>query len=450
MSLPSSFQYFVSSMAGQFERTPIKVIPDGNVSPAMNSSLQVTFPSDAILDLDSLYMVATLKSSNAIDAGATIVVPNTSSLFRSVQWSLNGNVISGAGNQNWGQVYEALRRCSAGTDYARSRADEYQRVPICDSDGKFQGSEALTVAGHRIHIQDFGALQRSPNASAFDTSVYGTLRLHLHLAGSNILMCLENTGVTQTLGWELASVEFRVDTLKAPQVYDELIMARLQEGGTIDTCFPDIVSQISASDANVRFNVSAQSLNYLGWCPLPSEYNLPTRLDATALAVAAADSVYGPYYTSYKLQNTGNNIPTVDSTAETYFWNVNGKILPAHGANPCIDGVMATKDTFCGKDVNGQNLLFAGLRQPDGTVGRFVTYRRENFLEENCIIVHKTCIDEAHANAQRMMTGINSSGNNAQIQLNTVGLSTTDYILLFAATTTVLSASAGQQVAVTY
>lgn len=449
MSLPSAFQYFVSSMAGQFERTPIKVIPDGNVSPAMNSSLSVSFPSDAILDLDSLYMVATLKSSNAV-ANAQIVVPNTSSLFRSVQWSLNGNVISGAGNQNWGQVYEALRRCGAGTDYARSRCDEYARVPVCDADGKFQGSEELSVAGRRIHIQDFAGLQKSPNAGAFDTSIYGTLRLHLHLAGANILMALENTLNSQALGWELASVEFRVDTLKAPQVYDELIMARLQEGGTIDTCFPDFVSVVAGSDSNIRFNVSSQSLNYLGWCPVPSEYLQATRLQATLGVVDAGDTKYGAEYTRFKLQNTGNNIPAVDSTAETYFWNVNGKILPAHGANPVVDGVMATKDCFCGKDVNGQNLLFAGLRQPDGTTGRNITYRRENFLEENCIIVHKTCIDEAHNNASRMMTGMNTSGSNAQIQLNLQGLSTSDYVLLFGATTTILSASAGQQVAVTY
>lgn len=450
MSLPSAFQYFVSSMAGAFERTPIRIIPDANSNPKSSSTLSVTFPNDAIIDLDSLYMVATIKSSHAIDAGATVVVPSTASLFSSVHYQLNGNTVSGAGNQHWGQVYEALRRCSAGTDYDRSRADEYQRIPMCDSDGKFQGSEALTVAGHRIHVQHFGGLQLSVNGAAFDTSIFGTLRLQLNLSGDNILMCLQNAGVTQTLGWELANVEFRVDVLKAPAVYDELVMARLQEGGTIDTCFPDIVSQISANNANVRFNVSSQSLNYLGFASLASEYLSPTRLTATDLAVTGPNSKYGPDYYRFKLQNTANNVPGVDSTAETYYFQVNGKSYPAWGQNAVIDGLQATKDTFCGKDVNGQNLLFKGIRQADGTVGLTVTYRRENFLEENCIVVHKLCIDEAHTNPQRMMTGINTAGSNAQIALNTQGWSTSDYVLLFGGTTTVLSASAGQQVAVTY
>ena len=450
MSLPSSFQYFVSSMAGAFERTPIRIVPDGNVSPAMNSSLQVTFPSDAILDLTTLSMVATLKSSNAVDAGATIVVPNASSLFRQVQWSLNGNIVAGGSNNHYGQVREALRRCSVGTDFARAHADQYNRVELCDVDGKFQGSEALTAAGKRIHIDEFGTLQHSINAPSFDTSIFGVLRLHLQLAGNNIMMCLENSGVTQTLGWEFANVEFRVDVLKSPEVYDQIILQRLQSGMSIDTCFPDIVSQISANNANIRFNVSSQSLNYLGFAPLMSEYLSPTRLDATSLAVGATDSKYGPYYTTYRLQNASNAVPSYDSTAETYYLQINGKSYPAWGNNAMVDGVTQTLDTFTGKDVNGQNLLFAGLIQPDGTVGRAVTYRRENFLSENAIIVHRLCIDEPHNSPQRMMTGINTAGQNAQIALNTQGWSTSDYVLLFGATTTVLSASAGQAVAVTY
>lgn len=453
MSLPSSFQYFISSMAGQFERTPIRIIPDGNVSPAMNSSLQVTFPNDAIIDLNTLSMVATLKSSNAIDADATIVVPNSALLFRQKMWSLNGNIVAGAGNNHHGQVYEALRRCSVGTDFARSHADEYARVELCDKDGKFQGSEALTVAGKRIHIDEWGTLQDSPNGSSFDTSIYGVLRLHLQLAGENIMMCIQNTGIAadQALGWELANVEFRVDVLKAPSVYDDLILQRLQSGMTVDTCFPDIVSQISANNANVRFNVSSQSLNYLGFAPLMSEYLLPTRIQgATAGAATAVSSQYGPNYSRYRLQNTANAVPAIDSTAETYYLQINGKSYPAWGNNAMVDGVTQTKETFCGQDVNGRNLLFAGLVQPDGTVGRDVTYRRENFLRENAIIVHRLCVDEAHKSPMRMMSGINTAGQNAQLALNTQGWSTSDYVLLFGATTTTLSASAGQAVAVTY
>lgn len=444
------FQYFVNSLGAGIERNSVRIVPDNGESASNNSSITFTLPSDAVVDLNSLQFTATLKTKNAVASTASVAVPQSHSLFRSVQWSLNGNVVCGNNNQNFGQVYEAFRRVTTDQADAESRMSEYTDVPRPDSDGKFQASKGLDATGHRIQHNDFHGLQRSPNAGAWDTSVMGQTRLHLYLESDRIMLYALDSS-TQNVEWELASVEMRCDVLRVPPAIDDILAARLAEGGSLDTCFPEIYAQVSSSDANIRASIATNSLDLLMWAPLASEYLTATSVASTSGVVAANVTPYGPNYNRFKLQNTSNAVPGIDSTSEKYNFVINGRTYPAAGATPVVQGLEFTKDCFS-KGVGEHNLIFQGLFDADGsTLTRSLSYQRENALANNTIVAHKLCLTApAHETTERALTGMNTLGASATISLQTQGLSTSDYILIIGQTSAVLSAAAGQMVSVQY
>ena len=448
--LPPAFSYYVNALGAGIERNSVRIVPDNGETASNNSSITFTLPSDAVVDLNSLQLTATIKTKNAVAATSSVAVPQSHSLFRSVQWSLNGNVICGNNNQNYGQVYEAMRRLTTDQADAESRMSEYTDVPRPDTDGKFQASKALDATGHRIQHNDFMGLQRCPNAGAWDTAIMGNTRLHLYLESDRIMLVANDSG-NQNVEWELASLEMRVDVLRVPPAIDDILAARLAEGGTLDTCFPEIYAQVSSSDANVRCSIASNSLDMIGFAPLASEYLNKTEVSSTSGVVAANATPYGPNYNRFKLQNTSNAVPGIDSTAEKYNFVINGRVYPAAGATPIVQGIEFSKDCFS-KGVGEHNLLFQGLFDADGsTLTRELTYLRENLFANNTLVFHKLCLTApAHETAERALTGMNTQGQSAVIQLQTQGFSTSDYLLIMGQTSAVLSAGAGQMVSVQY
>ena len=448
--LPPAFSYYINALGAGIERNSVRIVPDNGETASNNSSITFTLPSDAVVDLNSLQFTATIKTKNAVAGTASVSVPQAHSLFRSVQWSLNGNVVCGNNNQNFGQVYEALRRCTTDQADAESRMSEYADVPRPDSDGKFQASKGLDATGHRIQHNDFHGLQRSPNAGAWDTSVMGNTRLHLYLESDRIMLYALDSS-TQNVEWELASVEMRCDVLRVPPAIDDILAARLAEGGTLDTCFPEIYAQVSSSDANVRCSIASNSLDMIGFAPLASEYLSATSVASTSGVVAASATPYGPNYNRFKLQNTSNAVPAIDRTSAKYNFVLHGRTYPASGATPVVQGLEFTKDCFS-KGVGEHNLIFQGLFDADGsTLTRSLSYMRENAFANNTLVFHKLCLTApAHETAERTLTGMNTQGQSASIQLQTQGFSTSDYLLIIGQTSAVLSAGAGQMVSVQY
>lgn len=452
------FQYYVQSLGAGIERSSVRLVADAGEVASNNSSIQFTLPTESIVDLNSVQFNATLRLKNAVDASASVVMPQTHTLFRSCQWSLNGNIVAGMNNQSFGQAYELLRRATTGLDDALSRVSEYADVPQADSDGKFQASFGLTNTGQRVQFNDFMGLQRSPNAGAWDTAIFGTTRLHLYLESDRIMMDALQTGITQNCEWELANLELRVDVLKVPAMIDDIITARLMETDAdgmpigLDTVYPEIYTQVSSSDQNIRCSIASNSLDMLGWAPLASEYLSKTDVTAGAgNVIAAANSPYGANFVRFKLQNTSNSVPAINSTTEQYNFVLAGKTIPASGRTPVVQGVEYTKDCFS-RNVGEFNQLYGGNIDDDGSsLQRTRTFKRENLFNYNTFVCHKLCLTApAHETAERTLSGYNSQGASSIIQLQTQGLSTSDYILIMGQTSAVLSASAGQQVSVAY
>ena len=456
--LPPAFSYYVNSLGAGVERNSVRIVPDNGENASNNSSITFTLPTDSVIDLNSLQFTGKFELTNAVDASANVAMPQAHSLFRSVQWALNGNVVCGNSNQSFGQVYEALRRATTDEQDATSRMSEYANVPIADSNGKFQASlgfPAGTAAntGKYIQFNDFMGLQRCPNAGAWDTAIFGQTRLHLYLESDRINLYGSGTDITQNTAWRLTGVEMRVDVLRIPPAIDDIIASRLASGSSLDTVFPEIYAQVSSADANVRCSIASNSLDMLGFMPLRSDYGSATRVaaDDATLAIAAASSPYGAHFNRFNMRTTGGANVAIGNETVKYNWVLNGRTIPASGKVRVEQGLEYTKDCFS-KGVGEHNQLYRGLLANDGsTLQRASSYLRENALLNNTVVCHKLCLTApAHETAERSLTGMNTQGASATIQLQTENFYGSDYVLIFGQTSAVLSAMAGQQVSVQY
>lgn len=453
--LPPAFSYYVNALGAGIERNSVRLVPDNGESASNNSSITFTLPTDAVVDLGSLQFTAKFALQADVAADAQVAMPQSHQLFRSVQWSLNGNVVAGNSNQSFGQIYEMLRRATTSEDDAFSRVSEYADVPVFDSEGKVQGTKGFapsTVAGTGKYIQfnDFMGLARCPNAGAWDTAIAGTTRLHLYLESDRIMMSAADAGNVNH-AWKLNEVEMRVDVLRIPPAIDEIIAQRLASGASLDTCFPEIYAQVSSADANIRCSIASNSLDMIGFAPLLGNYSSATQITSVGGAVAAANQSYGPRYTQFNMRTLASAEVAPDNDTVRYNWVVGGKTFPASGKVRVEQGLEYTKDCFS-RGVGEHNLLGRGvLNNAESAKQLALSYNRANALRNNTIVFHKLCLTApAHETAERSLTGMNTQGASATISLQTEKFNSTDLVLIVAQTSAVLSMSAGQQVTVQY
>lgn len=481
MSLPSSYSYFINSLQGVSRRT-LRMVPDGSTTAKLNQSINVSLPNDSIVDLTSLYMVANFKYQNASSNTNVIrYVPQPHTLVKSCQFSLNNSVVSGAKNQHFGQVYEAMRRCTSGNDHANSRCASYLNTPCANligaSTSKIFGSGnercASNTVARNIILKEFGGLQTSCNAPNMDSSIVGNIRLRLDLQGTApvLMQSDEASADAGALDWQLDEIEFYVDVIQfADQTYD-LIMSQMLQQGSLAIPFNEITSAKPLVNTNIRFNASARSLDALGFVCLRSDEDTATHVQTTSGAFEASDFAVGltPNHVRFQCRTSAgadNNAQAnmSDSCDRTYYWNVNGSIMPASGQENMNESSRYTIQTYCGDDVNCQNLLFqdysnANLVQASGSAltqpasvapinnEGAKQYRRVNFLDNNAIVVHPLAFAPAAESDSRTLSGLNTLGSSSQIQLNLTNFNTADKVLIFAQSSSVLEIGPGQQVA---
>lgn len=458
MSLPSSFSYFADRMSGGVVRNNIKVIPKGSTTVKNNQSMEVELPSDSILDLTTLTMRAKFIYQNAVGGTNGVrAVPQAHTLFRNVSFALNNQTISGNNTgQQWGRVYELLRRCSSSTDKERSNSDNYARVPMAIG-GVLQGSELATDSvGQNITFSDWCSICHSPNAENFDTAIFGNLKLRLDLESDQICYGYADSG-SNDYAWQLENVEFTCDAITfvgAENMYDNIMAEMLGSGASLLMPYPEWYAQLSQNSGTIKFNISVSSLDVIGFCALPTEALSATQLTSSGGTVAAANVEYGPAFTQYKLQNTSNALPDENSENEKYFFNVNQRVIPQYGAEPVGRGVQHTKATFSHDNcLSDYNLLFKGNMVDDGsdTLGSGFTHNRRNNLRYNTIVAHKLCLDSpAHQNEKRLLSGMNTQGQSSTISLSLTNVSASDNTIIFGLSSAVLQASLGQSISVIY
>ena len=488
MSLPKSFQFFANALAG-VERSRVRVEPQSNSTVKHNGTISFVLPSNSIVDLSTLELRGQFKFSNAVstDSNQMRYVPQAHTLFNRQLWRLGGQSVSGQSNNNYGQVFEAMRRCCVGESYGQSNYNEYSQVPISclhhlaagtAQRDRLGGTKSELLASdtqaRNIVYKAWGGLATAPNAENFDTSIFGELRLELQSSGTQIIMEQSDaSAVDADVQWQLDNVYCVVDVIQfSSSTYDELMSAYLSNEGQLLMPFNEITSQISAISNSVKFNVSTQSLDTLCFAFLDSAYNQPTRIASTSGVVSSGTNIYGPNHTKFSCKDSAGNVFTSAADAQgadasdvpTYYWLLDGKVMPAFGAENIRDSVEATQACFSA-GTQGRNLLFKGAYYVNNTISAsgladpsipskregFVFESRADHLANNAIVCHKLCLDSPAAeNEAHRMSGKNLSGASSTLTLNLQNAYTSDSVLIWCSSSAVLAASAGQMISVTY
>lgn len=487
MSLPRSFQFFANALQGM-SRQRVRVEPQAGSTVKHNGTISFVLPSNSIVDLSTLELRGQFKFTNAVstDSNQMRYVPQSHLLFNRQLYRLGGSTVSGQSNNNYGQVYEAMRRCCVGESYEQSNYNEYSQVPVAflnhlnagtDQEDRLVGTKSELLASdtqsRNIVYRAWAGLATSTNAQNFDTSIFGELRVELQAAGTQIIMEQSDAAIVDAdVQWQLDNVYCVVDVISfSSSIYDELMGAYLSNEGQLLVPFNEITSQVSAISNSVKFNVSTQSLDTLCFAFLDSGYNQATRITSTSGIVGSGEDIYGPNHTKYSCRSSSGGLFTsasnddgADGCNVTYYWMVDSQILPGYGAENIRDSVEATQACFSA-GTQGRNLLFKGAYHLNNTISAaggldpscpsrregYIFESRADHLENNAIVCHKLCLDSPAAeNERHAMSGKNLSGASSTLTLNLQNAYTSDSILIWCSSSAVLAASAGQMVSVTY
>ncbi len=485
MSLPQSFSYFVNKLAG-VKKNRVRLVPN-NSSTVNSGTGQLIFdlPSDSIVDLDTMSLRGNFIYTNAAANNGIRLVPQSNLLFRSIVWQLNGQSVAGIGSQHQNLLSEVLRRCTSDVNYETAHANEYLQTPtlrfnpIAEHDKQPSGSEiASNSTSQRFHFNQFYGLSRSPNSRSWDTSLWGSTRIVMQVENGAICVGQGDAGgTTASYDFQLQNCEMTIDVINfSDPTYDNMMQSILSQG-TVSTVFPEYYTQIANYNSNLKFQVSTQSLDYVGFAGLLSSYNNPTvcSADTTNHLVQDADLPYGPNFCRFRLLDSSGAVIGVNDTTTQYYFNINQEVYPKQGPQAITDGADQTIDLFCGRSVNRGNLLWRGL---DNSYGYYI-FTREQFTKQNAIVCVDLTLDgPAHTNAQRLCSGLDTRGQSSQINLQLINgyagssasMSDCGYafttatipaqgtalgsqsqlIFMFAASSSILEVAMGQQISVVY
>ena len=492
MSLPSSFSYFVNRMSG-VSRKQVKIQPTNSTTIKNNQSVEWVLPDDSIVDLTTLEMRGNFKFQNASTAtNVARYVPQPHTLIRSQTWSLNGQVVSGNSCQHYGQLYEAVRRSSVGISHDRSCEDEYFSTPVANKFGNVSGDTAggqsigtksekiaTNTQARAIKCKAWWGLATAPNAPNWDTSIFGSTRLRLEFLGQEPILAQSDTALGSGDGdWEISDIHMVVDVLSFSDASYDMLMSSLlsEEGSSLLVPFNEYTSQLSLCNNSIKFNVSSQSLDMLGFACLKSTQNAITRVETTSgmpylsLSDAGRDPIVSAHtdfcYRNASSESMSNKPELSEACSATFSYQINGEVYPSQGQTALQNGASFTKDLY-----SAGNQLYTGYVnlqsvKDDGTIqaanakdviscwnDNLTQYQaRVNYLSHNCIVAMRLCADlPASQSPQRSLSGKNTLGSSSNITLNLVGFNNNnDNVLMFAQGSAVLEAKAGQAVAVQY
>ena len=310
---------------------------------------------------------------------------------------------------------------------------------------------------------------------SYDTAICGETRVEIQFNGNEVAL-IQSVAAPDSADadWEITDVHMCVDVISfASAEYDNMISQLLESEGSLVMPYNEITSQKSLLDSNIRFNVASSSLDMLGFALLKSNYNsLTHKADAAENAYSPQDFTDGlvPAQTQLCFRLPGGSaLPSAqanmsDSITATWYFTINGQVYPQQGATKLIDGAEYTKNLYAaGKDDYNQlflgastapNIVAAGTDDTSFSTANNLEYakqyKRVNYLERNCFVGMRTCLDVPAAQSpNHTLSGINTLGQSSQISLNLNGFNNSvDYALLIGQGSSVLQIGAGQQIAV--
>lgn len=407
---PRDLKMFVNKMSG-YSRNTLKITPYRTNSVNAGDIVTVDLPNSSMLDLNTLifHFKGTTTASGG-EPGYANFPKNIESIISKVTVEINGQTLPSC--QNMSDLYNMLLNFQSGSDFKGKRA-------LYQNSTAGQGDATANETSRPFKIQHWLGFAGTVLPEVLDTALLGAVRLHIQLEGGNVL--IGGNGATSA-SYSLNDLWFSVDSVSIDDgVYYAAKNSYLASGGVFEMPFDNWYSSLFSTGGSYlqssRFSLSTNSLDLL-MATFPKTRVLSSNV--AALSNCGYFQYDGSGVADYQFSVNNISIPQFKPSGdEAYCLALNALNL--------------SQDTLGGIDSD----IIAGNVAPADLATKWKT----NFFTAACRLDHPTASDE------RIVSGINCLGTNAQITFDTTaaqGAGAINNALLFAKTTSILRVGSGK------
>lgn len=406
MAYPKNFLSYLNSVSGVGRQT-LKFVPRKTDGVKSSSVIVADFPSNSMLDLDTL--VLSFLGSTTASAGACVFPRNIETLIQKIQVEVNGLSIGTCNNLS--DLYQIMFNLNSGGDATAKRALYQKSKPVSAP------TVVETETPYKIH--SFLGFLDSVQGRILDLGVIGSARVHITLEGTNVLI---KNATSANENFQLDDIYMTCDSINiADDVFYKAKNAFLAQGGVIEMPFTNYYSALfpcSSYNQSNRFSVSTNSLDYMLAC-FPKNRNL-SEVDAVTgqsayFNYAADDGTFNNSLVDWNFQVNSVQVPQF-KVKKDHTYSLLQNVM---GTAQSSDGGIS--ESITNADVWDSKFWVAGIR------------------------LNLLCAPD-----ERTVSGLVTTGTNATLAFESTGKGSANPVnlLVFAASTCILRISAGKDVQV--
>ena len=418
MSFPKQFQYYLSRL-NNVRRNTIRISPITSTSANPSDIIVVRLPSNSIVNLSTLnwiFQATTTSTTNYY----TQLPRDIESIIDRMTVLVNGLQVYSGSFQQYNVLWNILLRATTGREYQRGR--------VLLQNSLDQTTPTANASSQLFCINDWlGFMNCEP--SCVDTSVLGDIEIQIQLAPVGVLSIDNASNVAPS--YSLANMYFTVDVISfLDPLYDQMMSAKLGSGEVLEIPYQNVFVFQNTTNTSSRFALNSQCVNMLLAVNRASSYA------SNAVVSASGTSAYFTF--------TNGGAGTGANSTLNYQWAIDNIYAPSVP----ID----TRDTFPlnyqyvvqsfndHNNVLGFNNLLQSYANREGQALTLANARIAQAQYNNVMALNLNVSN----GDDRLLSGYNSAGSNAQFFLN-LGQAPADHITtIFAICSSVLRVSAGR------
>lgn len=471
--VPQALQFYVNRLSFSKNRVRLQALSTQVAS--ANSQVIVRLPSNTMVNLASLTMTggvqATLGGPYSNANGVALPTNWDYSFIETLSLIANGGIITQP-FLNYKLLGNTLNDVYGSADKDNQRAALQGSIPPplrASQGGNILGPEPSGYQPFAINSWISATQTMAP--SYISTNLLGDLELRLTMAGNEVLatgVLVDGTAIPDSGGnlasWNMANINFYIETASIQSnMLEQAIAAKLAGGEPINVPFENVFSFSQANNSgtyNQRFSVSSQSVNKIvAVSQLLSDLEANGGQRSTTNGIPncfrrnsinnrfcqfSVNNQYSPNYQIDSQVVNGLNLAAeaITDVAAIENYQSSNNLVEVRAAMDTVDYDYDVTDKLCTTTQHPQEYFGAGFVfdpapgyvQPpsdslidpvDGSLNlttffRPYVYRSplDTFLQDKFIMA--TSFDLDVCDKDRLVSGINTLGSNAQMFLNCV------------------------------
>lgn len=436
-ALPQSLRYGCRQLQIRITRnTNILPVGQDNVNSSGSGTVRFRFPSASIINLSSATVSfnTTISNLKVGSGGANFInalIPASYKYIKRCQFFLGGISVAGSLSNNYNQIYHAMVKSVANTQFTQSKVIEgyTELTELYDDFGILNSPPAATTKECYQQLDDFLLLAKANgNASEamIDTSIWNDLECQLDFDNNSILSVYADGSATgaNLVSWALSNLRLNVDVISSiPSIYAAVIELRAAQSTPIRLVYQNLVSQVQVIQNTTRLQISSGCIDGLMVCGLdanfnnfaaftgdvgsnqvidctnPPKFDFTSGLDSRTTALSGFSAIIQVGSANYPSTAYSNAFLLADSTMN-YFWNAS-----MAATSLLYLRVNVVNSTVAGADTTQQS-----------------NYVQQNYLDNQFIWVQSFCLENGWQSSQKVLSGIDTSSQNTDVLVITNGL----------------------------